>query len=77
MTPPSGTRPMDNEKGGGAVSAVIKGTALGVAMLFAWLAAMALVVTAIKHFEIAAAILVVSIFVAAGIRIVRYLETRP
>ena len=59
------------------MSAAVKGAALGVAMLFAWLAAMALVVTAIKHFEIAAAILVVSIFVAAGIRIVRYLETRP
>ena len=59
------------------MSALVKGTALGVAMLFAWLAAMALVVTAIEHFEIAAAILVVSIFVAAGIRIVRYLETRP
>ncbi|MCI1143185.1 hypothetical protein MOP88_14140 [Sphingomonas sp. WKB10] len=56
---------------------VVKGTVLGVALLFAWLAAMALVVTAVAHFEIAAAILVVSIFVAAGIRIVRYLETRP
>ena len=59
------------------MSTIIKGAALGVALLAAWIAGMLAIFVALDHFVITFSVAVIATCMAGGVKIMRYWEPRP